>query len=723
MPVHASDPVAVEIHRRALDSITNEAAITLTRTSGSPVIYEVQDFATSLLDVDGEHLSLSVTVLFHAGSSLLGTRAIIDMIGDDEIVPGDGWIVNDPFESGAMHQGDMAVITPQFYEGEHVAWAFSNVHLMDVGGSGVSGFAPGAMSVYEEGVRFPPTKAIRNGAIDPEWEAYIGSNVRIAPLVLNDIRSMIAANNVSQKKLTETIDRFGLERFQEYCEINKGLTESAFRDRISKLPDGIYQTADWVEFDGHGEALLLEIGLTMEIDGSDLRFAVTGAPQVDAFLNATTGVVFGSVMTAIMTTLAYGDLPFNAGMWRPISIDIGEPGTIVNATPPVPVSNAHATSGNRVLKCTKDLLTQAMALSDDPVLRSRVAGQGLDSSGLAPLAGYGHGGAPTVMFSMDQVAGNGGGAQTGFDGQDGYGITVAPGLGLPSVETAESQQPTLYLWRRMQQNSAGPGITRGGQGLESAYAMYDTPGLGGAVTLGCTEVPPKGAGGGLPASTGDWSGYHGTNLQELLDEGRQPTLELLDGDVPEQPSNVGRIMLRTGDVMRMTGGGGGGLGDPLLRAPALVAADLHDEFITEQHAANAYGVICGADGAVDVDATERQRAEIRAQRIGSTPERTQAAPDMPGISVLLDRAAGQWTCGYCGAGIGPATDNWRDGAATSERTVVERYAELGMHVKDRKEAAPVMLAEHHCRACAGLLGAEVYPQGFGGFVAPKISLG
>ena len=57
------------------------------------------------------------------------------------------------------------------------------------------------------------------------------------------------------------------------------------------------------------------------------------------------------------------------------SIDLGEPGSIVNSVPPAPVSNAHSEVGMRACKMVKDVLSQALALSDDPVLRGRVAGQ------------------------------------------------------------------------------------------------------------------------------------------------------------------------------------------------------------------------------------------------------------------------------------------------------------------------------------------------------------
>jgi len=715
------DPVSVEIHRKALENITNEMAIALTRTSGSPVVYEVQDFATCLMDVEGEHLSISATVLFHAGSSLLGTRAVIESLGPDVVPkPGDGWIVNDPFSGGALHQGDVGIIMPQFYEGAHVGWSFANVHIMDVGGMGVSGFAPGALSVFEEGLLFPATQIIRDGSLDPGWVGYIAANVRIADLVLNDIRAMIAANNVAQEKLTGLIDRFGLERFRAYCEINKSLSEAALRARIEKLPDGVYETAEWLEFDGHGDDVLLEMRCRMEIDGSEMRITVAGADQVNAFVNGTTGVVYGSVIAAVLTTLGYGDLPFNAGLWRPIAIDNGAPGTIVNAVSPAPVSAGHAMAGLQLTRAIKDVLNQAFALSDDPVIRGRLGGTAHDAIALTPLAGLGHGGAPTVVFFQDLVTGSGGGAQSTFDGLDCYGVTPTPGCGMTSIETNEAQQPVLYLWRTLTPNSGGPGTFRGGQSIESAYAIYGTDGLAGAVTVGCAETPARGAGGGMAASTNDWSSYHRTNIAGLIEEGRQPLEDLLEGDRPPQPSNKGRLAMARGDVVRMSGGGGGGVGDPLLRDPDRVALDLRDGYVTAEHATATYGVVLTDDGAVDVARTAEVRRAMRHARIGADPEREQGAPATSGVSVVLDRADDAWGCAYCGASLGSATENWRTQAVTRELPIAERFAELSMYVRERTQGPRIMLAEHHCAACAGLLGVETYPEGFAGFPAPRL---
>jgi N-methylhydantoinase B len=197
---HDYDVIAAEVHRKAMQNITDEMAITLVRTSGSPIVTESKDFSTCLMNTVPEHLGFSSYVLFHVGSSLIGTQVIAKEASvATDLQPGDGWIVNDPHSAGAMHQGDVSVIMPTFYEGEHIGWSFANMHVLDVGGVGISGYAPGAHDVWQEGMLFPPVRIIREGAIDSEWEKYIAANVRAPGPVLNDIRSMIASNNTAQK--------------------------------------------------------------------------------------------------------------------------------------------------------------------------------------------------------------------------------------------------------------------------------------------------------------------------------------------------------------------------------------------------------------------------------------------------------------------------------------------------------------------------------------------
>ena len=63
------------------------------------------------------------------------------------------------------------------------------------------------------------------------------------------------------------------------------------RERIAKLPDGVYEAVDWNEFDGHeGPDQLLE--LRLRADRRRLRPALRAtpaSPQIDAFVNSHQG--------------------------------------------------------------------------------------------------------------------------------------------------------------------------------------------------------------------------------------------------------------------------------------------------------------------------------------------------------------------------------------------------------------------------------------------------
>jgi N-methylhydantoinase B len=85
------------------------------------------------------------------------------------------------------------------------------------------------------------------------------------------------------------------------------------------------------------------------------------------------------------------------------------------------------------------------------------------------------------------------------------------------------------------------------------------------------RFPPYGLAGGRP----------GSPSQNVLNPG--PRAELL-------PTKFTRPVAR-GDLFRHVTAGGGGFGDPALREPERVLADVLDEKIDAAHALEAYGVV------------------------------------------------------------------------------------------------------------------------------------
>ena len=70
--------------------------------------------------------------------------------------------------------------------------------------------------------------------------------------------------------------------------------------------------------------------------------------------------------------------------------------------------------------------------------------------------------------------------------------------------------------------------------------------------------------------------------------------------------------MQPGDTLTMFTAGGGGFGDPLVRAVADVVRDVRDEVVSQQAAAELYGVVLQADGAAaDLQATQIRRSALR----------------------------------------------------------------------------------------------------------------
>lgn len=720
MTSYGDDILAVEVHHRALDNITNEMAIALVRTSGSPVVTDSKDFATALLDTVPEHLSAAAVLVTHFGTSLVGTRRVVELASKrDDLRPGDGWIVNDSYRGGANHQGDVAIIMPIFHGITHIGWGFTNMHLLDIGGAGVSGVAPTARDIYGEGLRFDGVRAITDGAIDPEWEDFIATNVRLAGPVLNDIRSMISGINVGARKLSELVESLGLEQHQRLCEINKDLTESVLRERIASLPDGIYEAYEWNEYDGHGEDWLQQVKLVLEVDGTNLHFSFNGAPQIEGFVNAGYGALLGSMFVSVLTGLCYGDLPLNGGLWRPVSVEVGPPGTVVNPVAPAPVSMGHSEVGMRVRKLARDVLCQAMALSSDPTIRGRVAGKAHDGPSMGPIlfGGNQHGTRSVVIYQ--DTALTGGGAATLQDGQDAYGSSGMTGSGLVDVETFEAADPVVFLWRTVARNSGGPGLTRGGQGIAKAWRMKFIDRMGGPSSLALTEVPPTGFGGGFPgAGEISWV-LRGDDAERVWRFHGEPEVYELLRTIPPLAAKLGYVEVTRGDVVVVVGGGGGGLGDPLLRPATQVADDVRASYITAGHAEAAYGVVVTAAGQVDEAATASSKEEILQARIGGEPSRAMVAPNDIGISIVVD--GDSWACGSCGEALGSVTGNYREHAVLREAEAGGRMAELDMYARTRPVDPKVVMREHYCPACAHCLAVDVVTADTPMVSAPQLS--
>ena len=439
--------IDVEVHGKGIRNMANEMAITLMRTSGSPVVTEALDFSTAILDRNGEQLAFAGFVTFHISTAIGGVKAVLAKHDLSDLRPGDGFLCNDPHTSGAIHQGDLGVVMPFFHDGEVVGFGYVNEHVLDAGGSAVSGFAPAAHDNFAEALNFNAVRVIRNYKIEPEWESFIGNNVRLQRIVLNDIRSMIAANSAGERRLATLLDDISYDRFVQLNEASKDLSAKAMRDIISKIPDGTYSSEDWVEYDARGPQEFYNVKCRLVIDGDHMTIQYRGDKQTDSFVNGAWPAMVGQSWSTLLSQLAY-DIPVNQGLWRPITFDLGPPGSIVNSLPPAPVTQSHMETGMRINKVLIDCLSQACSLSDDAVIRGRVAGQPCQnlafftSFGIDLRTGY-----PTVAFPSRSAS------------PPAEGHRRSPTVWTPTPRSAcAAATPLMWRWRNPASRATSCGV-------------------------------------------------------------------------------------------------------------------------------------------------------------------------------------------------------------------------------------------------------------------------
>ena len=438
------------------------------------------------------------------------------------------------------------MLTPIFYDGAIVNWVWTAAHMYDIGGISPGSFSPQVLDTYGEGLMIPPLKIMKEGVVNDDLRQIIEANSRLGTAVFNDIRCLVATNNVAIERIHEAIEYYGLETYRLYSNVIGVLSERAFRERIARIPDGTWRTVDWMEHDGHEHALYeVQCALTVEGDGIVLDFEGS-APQAPGLVNCGPGGLLGNIMSPIVQMLCH-DLQINFGLIHPIDIRAPE-GTVANATEPAATGYGHLDAGYKISKMVTELLSQACQASDDPWLRGRALGQWNDSWSIETWGGIDQYGKRFAWLNMDG-GGFGGGAFSVHDGMDVAGDLTSVGNAIPDIEWTEQLYPALHLWRRLEPNSGGPGTYRGGGGLDLAWTMWQAPvdEFTGTVVMAMFSIPSRGHDGGWPGSSSRIQQLRATDVHAQLADGRWPTPETLGvGETFLSPPKYSPLRLQAG---------------------------------------------------------------------------------------------------------------------------------------------------------------------------------
>src|SRR5262249_46586462 len=161
-----------------------------------------------------------------------------------------------------------------------------------------------------------------------------------------------------------------------------------------------------------------------------------------------------------------------------------------------------------------------------------------------------------------------------------------------SVELLEQRVPVLVTEKAYVPDSGGPGRHRGGLGQRVSVRKLHGDGL---PTL--ASVYPEGVG---IEVAGLFGGRPGRSARGVV---RDATGAIV------KDCGTGQLVSTTTDeeIVEVCLSGGSGFGSAYERPLAAIARDLAEGYVTAEAAARDYGVVIGADGAIDMATSARRR--------------------------------------------------------------------------------------------------------------------
>ncbi|MCP5277032.1 MAG: hydantoinase B/oxoprolinase family protein [Thiobacillus sp.] len=562
------DPTWLTLFNRRFMSIAEDMGRVLRNTARSVNIRERLDFSCALFDLDGHLIANAPHIPVHLGSMGDSVRAILTRFGQ-AMQSGDAYLINSPY-AGGTHLPDITVVMPVFGEGglpdqetcraaPSVAWPpreAARAHLSSRGPcyftaarahhADVGGIAPGSMPaasrhIDEEGCLSDGMLILRDGRfLEAEVRAWLAGNshpARNPDQNLADLQAQVAACALGAQRLAQLEAEAGAAAVPAYMGFVQDNAEAAVKRLLARLRDGAYTLPlDTLPSPSGGEGTTsgdmqtglphpnpfplgerVQIQVSVRIDREAQRAVIdfTGtSPQMPGNLNAPASIAHSAVLY-VFRTLLEEDIPLNAGVLRPLDIQLPEASLLNPAWPAAVVAGNVETSQNIV-----DALYGALG--------ALAASQGT-------MNNFSFGDSHHQYY--ETVCG-GSGAGPGFPGASAVQCHMTNSR-LTDPEVLEMNFPVRLERFAIRQGSGGPGRFKGGDGVVRRLRFL-APMRANLLALR-REIPSFGLDGGGPGKPGlQW-------------------IEQADG-TRRSLGGVGEFSLEAEDLFHMETPGGGGCG-------------------------------------------------------------------------------------------------------------------------------------------------------------------
>ena len=573
IPDLAVDPVTLDIIEGALKSARFEMDAVLFRSAMSPVIREQHDEFPMITDPRGR------MVVGQFGAY------INEMMEewDSGIYPGDVILTSDPFKCSASisHTNDWLVLVPIFYDDELVGWSSQFGHQMDCGGPLPGSLPTGARTIFEEGLIIPPIKIVERGEPQDDVLKLIFNNMRLPEMNRADLFAIVAGCRAGEKRVIELCDRFGRDVYLAALQALLDRTYEAMRFLIQvAIPEEPQSFEDYIDDDGLGNGPF-KMKLTIWREGDHAFFDWTGTdPQALGPINFYLSEGMFKMFIGIYLIMVNDpQILFNDGFYPLLHVVMPEGSLLRPRFPSALGCRTHA------LARLFDVLGGALC-KNAPELNTA---SGYGTSPYMLYSGWDRQG--EFFYSMEILYGGIPGRPIG-DGMDGH--SWWPLFENIPTEYLEAYYPMRIDGYSTVTDSGGPGLHRGGNGVEKRY-VYLEPG---EVSIHDDRW--------LTRPWGVLGGWPGARSSKLLVRA--------DGTEQVLPSKCDNVRVEPGDMLVYRTAGGGGWKDRLDRPVDSVVRDVSFGLVSREFAKEGYGVVVGDDGAADEAATEAERARQREER-------------------------------------------------------------------------------------------------------------
>ena len=543
------DPVTLAILNGRLEQIADEMDATLFRSAFNPIIAEAHDASHGIYDaINGDTLVQGKSGLpIFVGVMAFAVKAVIDKAArDGDLVDGDVYIFNDPYDGGT-HLSDFRLVRPLYRNGSVYCYLASVGHWHDVGGNVPGNYNPIATESFQEGMLIPPVKLFKAGEFQQDIVDILQANSRLPMSVFGDLNAQINALDLGVRRFNALLDDYGEDTIKSALEELRDRASKMMRSYISNLPDCETFAEDFLDNDGINDEPL-KVALNLKILGEKMTMDFSeSSPQCSGPVNIARSTAIAACYVALKHI--FGDVPANAGVLEPVEFVIKE-NSLLSANAPKPVGGYTET----ILRLI-DVIFQAIA----KIAPEKSNGCAYGTINALSIAGHRKNGQRWVMFSF--FGGGHGGHPLG-DGLN-HGNAPISTATIPPLEILEAAYPVKFNQWALRPDSGGDGKHRGGLGATYEIELLEES--ADAFLFGERgKFAPVGVVGGGPGAKNVFT-YEGENGPAH----------------PKMISKIVGVKLKRGQSVRIDTPGGGGYGNPNERSSIARAADVALGYVTE----------------------------------------------------------------------------------------------------------------------------------------------